>query len=279
MLPALPPGTSWGVCLRDASTGEVLAAHDADAVLRTASVGKLLLLLEVAAGGHDLDAPLSRSAVPPVADSGLWQHLRTDVLPVHDAAALVGAVSDNLATNALLHLVGLDAVDRRRAALGLTATRLHDVVRDVRGPQDPPTLSSGTAGELSRLAAELHAGRVEGAERVRQWLAAGADLSMVASAWGLDPLAHVEADRGLRAWGKTGTDLGVRADVGVLAGPRRAVAWAVLSAFADDRRDDVLAAMAEVGRVVKGWCSNGPSTAAGASRGRRPRPRRRPPSC
>jgi beta-lactamase class A len=242
----LPTGVSWGVCLRDAATGQVLAEHRPGAVLPTASVGKLLLLLEVAGGGHDLDTPVRRGSVAPVADSGLWQHLRADALSVHDAAVLVAAVSDNLATNVLLRHVGLDAVDRLGERLGLVHTRLHDVVRDVRGPQHPPTLSSGTAGELSRLAVHVHDVR-----QVREWLTAGADLSMVASAWGLDPLAHAGVDRGLRAWCKTGTDVGVRADVGVLAGPRRAVAYAVLTDGPDARRDDVLAAMAEVGRAVR----------------------------
>ena len=248
----LPSVATWGACVRDAATGEVLLEQSPDAVLRTASVGKLLLLLEVA--GRDLDAVLPRAAVAPVADSGLWQHLRVDALTVHDAAALVGAVSDNLATNALLGHVGLDAVDRLRQRLGLERTRLHDVVRDVRGPHDPPTLSTGTAGELSRLMADLHAGRAvspAASAQVLRWLAPGTDLSMVAAAWGLDPLAHTSPDRGLQAWVKTGTDTGVRADTGVLAGPRRAVAYAVLAEFDDADRDDVLAAMAGVGRVLR----------------------------
>lgn len=251
---ALPPVASWGVCLRDAATGEVLAAHEPDAVLPTASVGKLLLLLEVARGGIPPDELLHRGSVPAVADSGLWQHLRVDALTAADAAALVGAVSDNLATNVLLQRVGLGAVDRLRRSLGLHGTALHDVVRDVRGPGDPPTLSTGTAAELSGLLADLHRGRAVSAEasaQVLRWLAAGTDLSMVAAPWGLDPLAHVEPDRGLRLRHKTGTDAGVRADVGVLAGPRRAVAYAVLARFDDAQRDDVLGAMADVGRVLR----------------------------
>ena len=255
-LPELPADVTWGVCLRDAATGEVLLAHGVDVPLRTASVGKLLLLLEVAGGGCPADELLPRSSVPPVGDSGLWQHLsHVDALTAHDAAALVGAVSDNLATNVLLHRVGLAAVDRLAASLGLSATRLHDRVRDVRGPDDPPTLSTGTAAELSALLADLHGGRAvspEASAQVLRWLAAGTDLSMVAAPWGLDPLAHVHPDRGLRAWVKTGTDLGVRADAGVLEG-RRAVAYAVRAdADGDDaRRDAVLAAMAAVGRVVR----------------------------
>jgi beta-lactamase class A len=256
-LPRRVPAARWGACVREADTGEVLAAHDADAAMRTASVGKLLLLVEVARrcadGSLSPGEPLSRSAVAAVADSGLWQHLRIDRLPVADCAALVGAVSDNLATNVLLHRVGLPSVDRTATELGLSTTRLHDDVRDVRGPDHPPTLSTGTAHELTDLLARLRVGRVHDARasgQVLDWLAPGTDLSMVAAAFGLDPLAHVPPDRGVRLWNKTGTDIGVRADVGVLEGSRRAIAYAVLAEWDDGRddvRDDVLGAMRGVG--------------------------------
>jgi beta-lactamase class A len=248
-LPPLPDGVRWGVAVRDAATGEVLAAANPDLVLPSASVGKLLLL--VAAARCDGDLLLRRDAVPPVADSGLWQHLRADALTLHDCAALVGAVSDNLATNVLLEHVGLDAVQRVADELGLRATALHDVVRDVRGPQHPPQLSSGSAGELSDLLARLHRGEVAGSVQVLRWLAAGTDLSMVASAFGLDPLAHVDLDRGLLLRNKTGTDTGVRAEVGVVTA-RRAHAYAVLASWdGPDRRDDVLSAMRAVGEALR----------------------------
>jgi beta-lactamase class A len=239
----------WAACVRDVATGAVLAEVEPDLALPTASVGKLLLL--VAAARTDGGTLLRRDAVASVADSGLWQHLRTPALSVHDCAVLVGAVSDNLATNVLLRHLGLDAVQRTAEELGLRATALHDLVRDVRGAEHPPQLSTGSAGELSDLMARLHRGEVDGAAQVLQWLGAGTDLSMVAAATGLDPLAHVEADRGLVLRHKTGTDTGVRADTGVLAGPRGAVAYAVLAAWdGPDRRDDVLAAMRRVGQSL-----------------------------
>ena len=43
----------------------------------------------------------------PSGDSGIWQHLQAPSLPVADLATLVGATSDNLATNVLLRQVGL----------------------------------------------------------------------------------------------------------------------------------------------------------------------------
>jgi beta-lactamase class A len=254
-------GVSWSVCVRETPHGRVLAELDSQAVLPTASVGKLLLLVEVArqlcAGHLDAAELLRRTPEDDVEDSGLWQHLGADTLRVDDLCVLVGSVSDNLATNVLLRRVGLPAVAALTASLGLRSTALHDRVRDVRGAADPPTLSSGCADELSRFLHQLAVGEVVTAEvsaRVLHWLAGGTDLSMVAAALGLDPLAHAAPDRGLLLRHKTGTNDRTRADVGVLSGPSRAVSYAVLAGWhqsADDPRDDVLAGMRELGASLR----------------------------
>jgi beta-lactamase class A len=56
---------------------------------------------------------------------------------------------------------------------------------------------------------------------------------MVASAFGLDPLAHRSADHSIMLVNKTGTDAGVRSEVGVLRGPRAGVSYAVSTYFDD----------------------------------------------
>ena len=253
------PGVRWSVCVRDAGGGVVLE-HRPDDELATASIGKLFLLLEVARrladGRLPADVPLHRHERLLVADSGLWQHLASDALLPADLAVLVGSVSDNLATNALLEAVGPDAVAALTASLGVVRSGLHDYVRDVRGPQHPPALSTGCAGELSAVVADLAAGRGPAADvapTVLDWLATGTDLSMVAAAFGLDPLAHVGADRGVRLVNKTGTNTTVRADVGVVDGPAGRLAWAVLANWdaGSDPRDAVLAAMAGLGAWLR----------------------------
>ncbi|WP_157973895.1 serine hydrolase [Desertihabitans aurantiacus] len=260
MLPPLPEDVRWSVCLREAATSRVLAAHAPEQVLRTASVGKVFLLLEVArrleTGELDPDEPLSPTPEQTVADSGLWYLMRTGTLGVVDLCWLVGGFSDNLATNVLLRRVGLDAVTALTRSLGVHRSALLDRVREDRGPQHPPTLSVGCAEELSEVLARLHRGELVSSAvsaRVRGWLAANADLSMVASAFGLDPLAHGEPDRGVLLLNKTGTISTVRVDVGVAAGPSGAVAWAVQADWQDATRDprgEVLAVMAEIGRRV-----------------------------
>ena len=252
-------GVTWGMAVRSA-TGELLGAHGEDTVLSTASMGKVLLLVEAASqmadGALAEDEPLDRRSVEPVADSGLWQHLAVDVLPAPDACVLVGSVSDNLATNVLLDRVGLSRVTATGTELGLRATALHDRVRDVRGPRHPARLSSGTAGELAQLFAALDAGAVRGpavSARVRGWLGTGADLSMAAGAYSLDPLARSADDRGVVLVHKTGTDAGVRADAGVVRCGDRAVAYAVVANWpaAEDRRDAVHAALRAFGGELR----------------------------
>lgn len=257
---------SWGVSVLDLADRAVVAEESADAVLPVASVGKLLLLLEVARqvgdGALALDEVLVRTVDDAVADSGLWQHLATDRLPVEDLAVLVGAVSDNVATNVLLRRVGLEAVRATAAALGLVSTELLDRVREARTAADPPTLARASARELTALLARLARGRVVSSPvsaRVLRWLALNTDTSLVAAGLGLDPLAHLRADRGLVLHNKTGTDEGIRAETGVLHGRRASVAYAVLASWSpseSDFRDPVLHAMRRMGEGLRRFVDN-----------------------
>ncbi|MCU1443284.1 MAG: serine hydrolase, partial [Cryobacterium sp.] len=234
----------------DLATGRVLFSVDDHVVMPTASIGKVLLLIEVAARLRDADfgayTILDRTAADSVGDSGIWQHLQAPSLPVADLAALVGGTSDNLATNVLIRAVGLNAVRKRTEELGLSRTALLDLVRDRRGPDDAPQLSVGNATELTWLFTALARGEVidtEASERVLGWLSLNTDLSMVASAFGLDPMAHRAADHGILLVNKTGTDAGVRSEVGVLRGPRAGVVYAVSMHFADTRLSSRLAVL------------------------------------
>lgn len=241
----------------DLNTGKTLLAIDDRIVLPTASIGKILLLIEVSARLTSRDfsgyAILDKTAHDAVGDSGIWQHLQAPSLPVADLASLVGATSDNLATNVLLRQVGLTAVRARTESLGLMRTALLDLVRDSRGPDDAPQLSVGSTAELSWLFGALARNEIVDAltsQRVMGWLSLNSDLSLVASAFGLDPLSHRGADHNTLLVNKTGSDRGVRAEAGALRGGSRAVAYAVSIQFNDDglqARLRVLEAMRTVG--------------------------------
>lgn len=250
-------GAQVSASVTDLDSGQSLLGIDERIVLPTASIGKILLLIEVSArltardfSGYGILDKTPRDAV---GDSGIWQHLQAPSLPVADLATLVGATSDNLATNVLLHQVGLHAVRDRTESLGLMRTALLDLVRDSRGPDDAPQLSVGSTAELSWLFAALARGEIVDnltSSRVLGWLSLNADLSMVAGAFGLDPLSHRGVDHGMLLVNKTGTDAGVRSEAGVVRGPRTAVSYAVSVQFHDDgiaARLRVLEAMRSVG--------------------------------
>jgi beta-lactamase class A len=108
---------------------------------------------------------------------------------------------------------------------------LHDHVRDDRSGDVPETLSEGCAQDWASIMQRLYyADGIDEAvcRHVLAWLAQDTDLSMVAAAFDLDPLAHDTEDLGLRLWHKTGTDVGVRADVGVVRSPSSVVSYAVV---------------------------------------------------
>lgn len=233
-------GARVSVAVVDIASGESLFVVDERIVLPTASIGKILLLIEVSARLTERTvsdfAIADRTAHDAVADSGIWQHLQAPAFPIADLAALVGATSDNLATNVLLREVGLDAVRSRTERLGLVRTALLDRVRDLRGPDDAPQLSVGSTAELAWLFQALANGHIIDpvtSQRVLSWLSLNTDLSMVASAFGRDPLAHRGVEHNTWMVNKTGTDAGVRSEAGILRGPRAGVAYAVSVQFDD----------------------------------------------
>lgn len=231
-------GARVSVAAVDLQSGQSVFAVDERIVLPTASIGKILLLIEVSARMTDRSlsefAIVDRAVQGSVADSGIWQHLQAPALPLSDLAALVGSTSDNVATNALLRHIGLDAVRARTESLGLVRTALLDVVRESRGPDDAPQLSVGSTAELAWLFYALAHGHIidpATSQRVLGWLSLNTDLSMVASAFGRDPLAHRGVEHSTWMVNKTGADAGVRSEAGILRGPRGGLAYAVSVQF------------------------------------------------
>ncbi len=241
----------------DLLSGKALLSVDDHVVLPTAGIGRLLLLLEIACRLEEqvntrFDL-LDRTPEDLASDAGVWQYLHAPSLPLTDLAALVAATGDNLATNVLLRAVGLESVRLRGESLGLRKTALLDRVRDRRGPDDAPQLSVGPAAELTTLLARIARGEAVNravSSRVSDWLALNSDLSMVSSAFALDPLSHVRSDHGLSLMNTTGSARGVRSEAGVLRGPRASVAYTVTIGFEDDvhtRRLAVLQSMRTIG--------------------------------
>lgn len=249
-------------------TDEPWLSESRDAVLRTASIGKLQLLsliAELAAAGElDLNDRVRWEDEEFVRDSGLWHALDQRDLSIVDACRLVGAVSDNLATNVLIRHVGLEAIadfaTRNELAPMALLDRIRGEGRDPSLPGVAETLSKASATSLLRYLRLVHDGTLD--RRVLEWLGLGSDLSMVAAAFGLDPLAHAEDDRGFLLINKTGTDSSVRADVGWVTHHGRTVGYAVLANWAktvaaeEDPRDDVLLRLRQIGDDLRTRLAN-----------------------
>ncbi|MCW3839516.1 class A beta-lactamase-related serine hydrolase [Micromonospora yasonensis] len=227
------PAVRVGAMVRRLDDGRTLST-DPDLVLPVASVGKVLLLGEVARRLADAtlapDRPVELlDADREVGGTGLIGRLSPRRWTVADLATAVAAVSDNAATNALLRLVTLDAVQELARRVGLRDTTVHDRIRAERGPGVPETFATGTARELCAFLAEVASGAWQSRQAcqlLRDWLAGNTDRTMVADSVGHDPWSG----DGVQVENKTGTDTGVRADTGIVSG-RHTVVYAVIAAF------------------------------------------------
>ncbi|MGC3986512.1 MAG: serine hydrolase [Pseudorhodoferax sp.] len=230
----------------DLDRGTEIVAGDDHLVLPVGGVGVVALLVEVAARFetgmlNPLDL-VGASEVEPVTVGGVWHRLTVPALPVCDLAVLAAATGDARAANALLARVGLGAVRARLASLGLGATALLDGFRDRRGLDDVPHVALATTRELTDLFVALLGGHVVSpavSAQVAEWLSFGHDLSLVASATGLDPFAHDDDRHGLLFVNKTGRADGVCAEAGVLAVRVRALPMRSPSASTTSRRRTV----------------------------------------
>jgi beta-lactamase class A len=255
------PGVAWSVQVRH--QGEVVVDVDSARECPSASMGKVIVLWAAAQAivwaERDADEPVEVQRDDLVADSGIWQHLTERTLSWQSACVLMGAVSDNTAANVLIRELGLERLARVSADLGVPATRQADVLRDHRGPEHPVAPSWSRAQDLAdlmdRLARADDDAPVEAL--VRGWLALDTDLSMVASGFDVDPLAHDRLRGGRFLVHKTGTDAGIRADAGAVGRPGERWSYGVLATWDpqdESRVPGVLAAMRDVGRAIARRC-------------------------
>ncbi len=111
----------------DVATGERIARLDRE-LMPTASTIKIAILYElfrqVEEGRVALDDAQPLPASARAGGSGILQELRSPVLSLRDLATLMIVMSDNTATNALIDVLGMDAVVGRMEGLGLTGIRL-----------------------------------------------------------------------------------------------------------------------------------------------------------
>ena len=199
----------------DLSTGEPLLAIDERVVLPAAHLGTVLLLIEVSARLTNNDG------------SGYGNLDKISQSRVGDSGIWQHLQASSLPISDLATLVGSSndnlATNLLVQRVGLEAIRWR----------------AETLG-LTRTALLDIVRDVRGPD-------------MVASAFGLDPLAHRHEDHEHLLVNKTGSDLGVRVEAGVLRGTRAEVSYAVTVAFEETTlasRLRVLGAMRTVGEEL-----------------------------
>lgn len=234
-------GTKVSIHVADLDRGTVILSGDDFVTLPVGGLGVLPVLIEIASrfdeGTLDPETVVERESLDAVGVSGVWRHLSVPALPLGDLAVLAAATGDAYAVNALLQSAGIEAITRRMVEIGMPRSAVLDGFRDARGPDDAPHVALGTTGEYAKLMSDLVNGRVVSAAvsaQVAEWLTLGHDLSLVGAATNLDPFAHDDDRFGLLFLNRTGrSDAGIRAEAGVIAGPRAGLAYALTVCFDD----------------------------------------------
>jgi len=161
-----------GIVVTDLKSGATLEVNQ-DLVLTTASSIKVPILLGLylkdAAGQLDVRAPFTVDSRHHVGGSGVLQHFdHPATLAIEDIASLMINVSDNIGTNILIDLVGMDYVNQTLESMGFHQTRLRRKMIDqeaaARG--DENTSTPREAAELMRRLYAGEAGSREISDRV-----------------------------------------------------------------------------------------------------------------
>lgn len=117
----------------DIASGETFS-RKADERFPTASAIKIGILYELFKqadeGRVSLDVRQPLGGTPKAGGSGILQQLGDPALSPRDHAILMILLSDNTATNVLIDLVGMDAVNHRMTALGATTFSLQRRMMD-----------------------------------------------------------------------------------------------------------------------------------------------------
>jgi beta-lactamase class A len=240
------------VFAKDLGSGATLEL-DADGLYPTASCIKVFILMELLRRGDlPLETRVALAAGDQVGGSGILKDLTPGIeLPLRDLAMLMIVLSDNTATNMLIDLLGLEAINRTIAGLGLTATRLHRPISFGAIGRDIRTFAESTPREFAVALERIARG---------DWVSPAACatiLDMMGRQLYTDLLpryltfqmyarAQGRTD-GLRIANKTGFSGGVRGDAAILFFPHTTV---VAAAFAEGSADRSLAAEAEPARLL-----------------------------
>jgi beta-lactamase class A len=222
---------------KDLTTGETIERR-ADETFPTASCIKFFVLLELMRRVHRGELTLEQivpiTAAQQVGGSGVLKELRAGLeMCLRDVATLMIILSDNTATNVLVELLGLDAINRTISGLGLETTRmLNRVDFDAIG-SDVNRFAVTTAREFGRALEQVADGTFldrASCDAVIDIMERQQYCDLLPRYLPYNPYAReLKAAQTLRIANKTGFFMGVRCDTALLFLPQTTLAIAALT--------------------------------------------------
>jgi beta-lactamase class A len=251
-----------GVAIEDLTTGQKYLLHENEVFPQASSI-KIAVLAELyhqAQQGKlkltDLYTVQSSDLVP---DSDIMGGLTPGVtrITLRDLATMMGAVSDNSATNVLIDRVGMENVNALMDSLGLSHTRLRRKMMDLKAASEGRE-NVATPAEMMSLLESLYRGKVLNKELTDDFFKM---LSTHKSSF-----IPRDLPEGLKIANKPGELEGVRNDSGIVFVERHPYIICVMTTYLRRERDgeeaiskisletyrmfDRLARASEYGRVI-----------------------------
>ena len=236
------------VRLEEASPKELVSIHS-EQRYPAASLAKVPILVEVARqvefGMLAWDTRYAVPATTHAGSSGVLADLSTNLRPtLRDLAHLMIAISDNTASNVLLDIVGMEAVNVTMHQLGLYETHIERHFMDV-AAREAGHENWTTAGDMALLLSFFCADLLPGRDEMLKMLLRQNDDTTIPAYWNDDfPYAH-----------KTGGLAGIVHDVGILYPPypRTTKQPPLIIVVMTAEQDDVPLTqftMARIGRII-----------------------------
>ena len=229
--------------------------HHGDRKFMAASTAKIPIMIEIfrqiERGERALDDRYETEEADRSPGSGVLTHMREGVhLSLYDLLYLMISISDNMATNILIDMAGMDAINATMQELGMSSSHLTQYMRGLdKDPAKPENLA--TPNDYAAAILAILDGTAAGAVSCREMTA------LLAKQQNGRRLARYIPRSTAIQWGsKTGTVPGVANDVGYIISPNGRLVIAVFTEqFADTHvaefviGDIARAAMADSGVV------------------------------
>lgn len=246
-------GGRYGAAYHELTTGREFS-WQADEAYPSASIIKVPIMAEVYRQGHEgrirLSDPIEMRAEDVVGGSGVLQLLTPGLrLSVRDLIELMICASDNTATNLLVDLTGIAAVNQCMERLGLRHTRLHSKLQVM--PVPPTSLNQTSPRdmvELMRLIARGHVVSRWACDHMIATMKRQQYHDMIPAQLPVVRSDVVGTSPSIEVAHKTGWFPGVRGDAGLVYARRRCIAMAIM---ARDIPDDSPRAIVVIARMAR----------------------------